>query len=99
MSEYKLFIGNVLMFAALVAGAAYLQKTYDTDTAPLATSNTSSTPTVAAANDTSGWQISTSSVSTQPASTVTAPATPPAPATPAPRARRAYNDDDGGDDN
>ena len=102
MSEHKLFIGNALMLAALVAGASYLQKTYDTDTTPVAASNTPSTqsaPVVAADNSASGWQISTSSVSTKPASVATTPATSLAPATPAPKVRRTYTDDDRGDDN
>jgi len=102
MSEYKLFIGNALMLVALVAGASYLQKTYDTDTTPVAASNTpstQSTPVVAADNSASGWQISTSSISTKPTSVATTPAASPAPSTPAPKVRRTYTDDDRGDDN
>ena len=103
MTENKLFIASVLMLIGLIGGASYLQKTYDTEGAPIVSSNTSntpSTPTVAAANDTSGWQISTSTAPTKPASAVSTPVASPAPTTPAPAVRRAYtSDDDRGDDN
>ena len=91
------FIVNAVLLVALIAGASYLQKTYDTDKAPH-TDTAAASNTVPAVSDTSGgWHISTAA----------APATIVTPATgqtqmaravvktvPKPAVHRVYNEDD-----
>lgn len=93
MADHKLFIVNVLLLVALVAGATYLQKTYDTDKAPsgkvVATETTQ--PTVASTDDTGGWHITTAAAVTA-APAVSAPA-------PKPATTRVYNRGGEDDDN
>ena len=89
MAEHKLFITNVLLLAALVAGASYLQKTYDTDRPQSAPAAAQSSPAVA--DDAGGWHLSTTTTQA-----TEAPAAAPAPK---PTPSRVYNREREDDDN
>ena len=86
------FVVNAALLVALIAGASYLQKTYDPDQAPKETAVAPSAAT--AVSDTSGgWHLSTpapaSAVAPASAKVETTSATP----APKPAVHRVYNEE------